>query len=1001
MDKLTAIRIKYPNGSYSSPIYISVEAANVRYNDVQNIVDVVDSLSARVSAIASLPEGSTTGDAQLMDARTGFDGITYNSAGDAIRANDEKNTQLVLVRDTQPTETWNKLWLDTSDADEQKIISTDDMANIVAAYYDEEADYAVGDYVIHEDATTGVGKLYKCITAISGGEAWTAAHWNETIITEDYSNQINDLKSAITYENDYVPVTPTSVTDNYRVASDGSLVSADGYYALDYDVKSGDKLTFFRSLIGYNSTFAIYLMEDDTVKSSISDSGITGQSGKYNLTVPSGVNRIKATGSLANKYPYNLFKQRSSTSGNGYKNGTQITYVVGEGNMPTIQCACDFADANDIIYIKSGTYNEAVSIWNKKLHLIGEDKNTTFIVEHVGNYDNPPLEMNVGSLSNLTIIEDGSDSESDTATTGKLGAYCLHIEAINQSTEVFEVSNCVFKNAVHTPLGCGLQNNYTVRFRNCVFECTATNEGSAKERGAFFVHTAVTTNPANQHVIAENCAIYSADNIAVLLGIPSGATGTADYRFTNCVIWSAKRGIADSVIYYDNNSENCTFSNNHSYGNTVQCLNVFDYSATNANSIEKVNKNINIIAKNLCDYSILPATNYTITTEARYGTNGTIITMSGTAYEAVSVPVKGGLSYLVTGFINYNSTFNLMFVTESGSIINVTTYDGGSVTDYVVTIPSNAIEMRFTSNANISLTIQEPVIAYPAQCEEQSLLDKKIASVKNTVHFVSRQGNFYIDGTQTNTPYNNLVGIENAKNYGYDFVRVSVRFTSDCVPVLSHNASINSIARNPDGTQISSTINVADHTLSELNEYDYGIQYGSAYTGMKITELEDALTLCKKLGMFCIIEVWVTEITNDEIDALFDAIVKTGSLKTSSVRNHITSVVEAIATRYPGLNFGVTCQAGLSEANQLLKIDLAKTIKNSSNVVTIVFGYLEDGSTTLYDSVINTAVANGFETEIASVYTDVNMISYAISKINYVEVGYVKYPYEKLLASFD
>lgn len=62
---------------------VSSNASNIATN-ASNIA----TQTARIDQITNLPSGSTSGDAELMDIRVGADGITYTSAGAAVRAND-------------------------------------------------------------------------------------------------------------------------------------------------------------------------------------------------------------------------------------------------------------------------------------------------------------------------------------------------------------------------------------------------------------------------------------------------------------------------------------------------------------------------------------------------------------------------------------------------------------------------------------------------------------------------------------------------------------------------------------------------------------------------------------------------------------------------------------------------------------------------------------------------------------------------------------------------
>lgn len=53
---------------------------------------------------------------------------------------------------------------------------------MIADPYSSSATYSVGDYCSHD------GKLYRCTTAISTAEDWTAAHWTETTVGDELDN---------------------------------------------------------------------------------------------------------------------------------------------------------------------------------------------------------------------------------------------------------------------------------------------------------------------------------------------------------------------------------------------------------------------------------------------------------------------------------------------------------------------------------------------------------------------------------------------------------------------------------------------------------------------------------------------------------------------------------------------------------------------------------------------------------------------------------------------
>ena len=96
-------------------------------------------------------------------------------------------------------------------------------------------------------------------------------------------------------------------------------------------------------------------------------------------------------------------------------------------------------------------------------------------------------------------------------------------------------------------------------------------------------------------------------------------------------------------------------------------------------------------------------------------------------------------------------------------------------------------------------------------------------------------------------PENTLAAYKLSKEMGFGYVETDVRFTSDGIPVLLHDASID---RTSDGTG-----NISELTFEQVRAYDFGSWKSSKYTGEKIPTFEEFVTLCRNIGLHPYIEL--------------------------------------------------------------------------------------------------------------------------------------------------
>ena len=133
-------------------------------------------------------------------------------------------------------------------------------------------------------------------------------------------------------------------------------------------------------------------------------------------------------------------------------------------------------------------------------------------------------------------------------------------------------------------------------------------------------------------------------------------------------------------------------------------------------------------------------------------------------------------------------------------------------------------------------------------------------------------------------PEQTISAFKEAYKRGLRNIECDVKFTSDKIPVLLHDDTINRTARNLDGSELETDIYLKDLTFEQVrNNYDFGIYQGERFKGTKIPTLEEILRLCKILGMRLILEYKQDENgtvgVNEGVEKVYNLVKENGMLE--------------------------------------------------------------------------------------------------------------------------
>lgn len=212
------------------------------------------------------------------------------------------------------------------------------------------------------------------------------------------------------------------------------------------------------------------------------------------------------------------------------------------------------------------------------------------------------------------------------------------------------------------------------------------------------------------------------------------------------------------------------------------------------------------------------------------------------------------------------------------------------------------------------------------------------------------------------TPENVKYSFKQAKLKGFNAIECDIRFTSDGIPVILHDETINRTARNSDGSEISETIAIADITLEQARQYDFGLAWGSAYIGEYIPTFEELVKWLKSWNMIGMCEIEFENISEDKARVLQSIVDK------HNMRNRIKWIgsgyqtLTTMKTLAPDMDYVLIKDINESNVNEAL------SLRSDNNKV-----YIAPNITVLTEEKAKMAKDSGLGINCYTIYTDVEL----------------------------
>lgn len=274
------------------------------------------------------------------------------------------------------------------------------------------------------------------------------------------------------------------------------------------------------------------------------------------------------------------------------------------------------------------------------------------------------------------------------------------------------------------------------------------------------------------------------------------------------------------------------------------------------------------------------------------------------------------------------------------------------------------LTLRRTFNADGSINACEPSCPFIWSVDGKLFgqIAQSSSSVQNPVSApilaVAHRGY----NTPNFTPENVKYSFKQAKLKGFNAIECDIRFTSDGIPVILHDETINRTARNSDGSVISETIAIADITLEQARQYDFGLAWGSAYIGEHIPTFEELVKWLKSWNMIGMCEIEFENISEDKARVLQSIVDKHNMRKRIKWIGSGYQTLTTMKTLAPDMDYVLIKDINESNVNEAL------SLRSDKNKV-----YIAPNITVLTEEKAKTAKDAGLGINCYTIYTDVEL----------------------------